>query len=50
MHIKDDQLEFLEENRLREIIKKHSQYINYPIILHVEKEIEEIDNKKDGEV
>lgn len=40
-HLKDDASEFLEENNIKDIIKKHSQYINFPIELYVEKEIEE---------
>jgi molecular chaperone HtpG len=35
--MKDDQKEFLEENKLKELVKKHSQYVNYPISLWVEK-------------
>ncbi|MEE9599535.1 MAG: molecular chaperone HtpG [Anaerolineales bacterium] len=31
--LKDDALEFAEEYRLREIIKKHSDYISYPIFV-----------------
>jgi len=38
LHMKEDQTEFLEDKRLKEIVKKHSQFIGYPIKLFVEKE------------
>lgn len=40
LHIKEDQSEFLEEHKIKEIVKKHSQFIGYPIKLLVEKERE----------
>lgn len=56
LYIKEDQSEYLEERKIKEIVKKHSQFIGYPIKLLVEKERdkelsedEEEEEKKEGE-
>lgn len=38
LHIKEDQMEYVEEAKIKTIVTKHSQFIGYPIKLLVEKE------------
>eukprot|EP00919_Chromeraceae_sp_WS-2016_P026296 GHVR01062231.1.p1 GENE.GHVR01062231.1~~GHVR01062231.1.p1 ORF type:complete len:799 (-),score=205.03 GHVR01062231.1:287-2683(-) len=39
LHLKDDSTNFLSENTLKELTKKFSQFISYPIYLKVEKSV-----------
>jgi len=55
--LKEDQTEFLEERRLKDLVKKHSEFIGFPISLYVEKTTEkevsddeaEEEEKKEGD-
>merc|ERR1712157_693522 len=55
LHTKEDQAEYIEEKKVKEIVKKHSQFIGYPIRLLVQKEREkeisddEAEEKKEDE-
>lgn len=37
LHLKEDQLEYLEERRVKDLVKKHSEFIGFPIEMWVEK-------------
>jgi molecular chaperone HtpG len=58
LYLKEDQLHIMEESKLRELIKTHSEFINYPISIWVEKtEEKEVsddevveETKQDGDV
>ena len=48
LSIKPDNVEFLEERKLKDLVKKHSEFISFPIALQVEKTTEkEISDDED---
>merc|ERR1719399_2465267 len=48
LSLKSDNLEFCEEKKLKDLVKKHSEFISFPIELHVEKTTEkEISDDED---
>jgi len=43
LHMKEEQTDFLKERTIKDLVKKHSQFIQYPINLEITKE-EEVDD------
>merc|ERR1712048_1050756 len=53
MHMKEDMVDFLDEKKIQDIVKKHSQFIGYPISLMKEetrdKEVSDDEEEEEGE-
>jgi len=51
LHMKEDMSEYLEEKRVKDLVKKHSEFIGFPIKLYTEKttEKEVTDDEEDDE-
>jgi len=39
LHLKDDAVEYVEQDKIKNLVKKYSEFIQYPIKLFVSKEI-----------
>jgi molecular chaperone HtpG len=50
LHMKEDMSEYLEEKRIKDLVKKHSEFIGFPILLYTEKTTEkEVTDDEDEE-
>ncbi|KAL7575821.1 hypothetical protein ACA910_003145 [Epithemia clementina (nom. ined.)] len=50
LHMKEDMSEYLEERRIKDLVKKHSEFIGFPIKLYTEKTTEkEVPDDDDDE-
>merc|ERR1712027_164378 len=50
LQMKEDQSEYTEEKKIKEIVKKHSQFIGYPIKMLVQKEREKEVSDDEAEI
>lgn len=41
LHLKDDAVEYVEQERIKNLVKKYSEFINYPINLYLSKDVKE---------
>ena len=52
LHLKDDAAEFVEQEKIKNLVKKYSEFINYPIKLYLSKDVKEtieIEDEADDE-
>lgn len=49
MYLKDDAAEFVEQEKIKNLVKKYSEFINYPIKLYLSKDVrEQVEVDADG--
>jgi len=41
LHLKDDAVEFVEQDKIKNLVKKYSEFINYPIKVYMSKDVKE---------
>merc|ERR1719163_887818 len=53
LHMREDATDFVDEKKIKDLIKKHSEFIGFPISLYVtkeeEKEVEVSDDEEEEE-
>ncbi len=50
LHLKEDQQEYIEERKIKDLVKKHSEFISYPISLWTEKTVDkEVEDDDEAE-
>ncbi|KAJ0492875.1 putative Heat shock protein Hsp90 family [Helianthus annuus] len=47
LHLKDEAGEYLEESKLKDLVKKYSEFINFPIYLWASKEVDDSSDDED---
>jgi heat shock protein beta len=38
LHLKDDAIEYVEQDKIKNLVKRYSEFINYPISIYLSKE------------
>lgn len=49
LHLKDDAVEYVEQDKIKNLVKKYSEFIQYPIKLFLSKEIrKQVDEEEEA--
>ena len=50
LHLKDDAIEYVEQDKIKNLVKKYSEFIQYPIKLFLSKDVrKQVDEDEDEE-